>query len=88
MAQLVLAGGFIPVTGRPLFETLAWVTPGRWGFAATASTADLSALVAGIADDPHWRHTPSAWLFDMAMLAVLIVLFAGTVRWRIRFRAS
>ncbi|WP_372503706.1 ATP-binding cassette domain-containing protein [[Mycobacterium] manitobense] len=88
MAQLVLAGGFIPVTGRPLFETLAWLTPGRWGFAATASTADLASLVAGIADDKHWRHSPSAWLFDMAMLAVLTVLFAGIARWRIRFRAS
>jgi energy-coupling factor transporter ATP-binding protein EcfA2 len=88
MAQLVLAGGFIPVTGRPLFETLAWFTPGRWGFAATASTADLSSLVAGIAEDRHWRHTPSTWLFDMAMLAVLTVLFAGVARWRLRLRAS
>ncbi|MEV3900984.1 ATP-binding cassette domain-containing protein [Mycobacterium sp. NPDC050551] len=88
MAQLVLAGGFIPVTGRPLFETLAWITPGRWGFAATASTADLSSLVAGIADDPHWQHTPSRWLFDMAMLAVLTVLFAAIARWRLRLKVA
>jgi ABC-type multidrug transport system ATPase subunit len=84
MAQLVLAGGFIPVTGRPLFETLAWLTPGRWGFAATASTADLPRLVAGIADDRHWQHTASAWLFDMAMLGALTVFFAAVARWRIR----
>ncbi len=84
MAQLVLAGGFIPVTNRPLFETLAWFTPGRWGFAATASTADLTHLVAGIADDTHWHRTASTWLFDMTMLAMLAVLFAGVAWWRIR----
>lgn len=84
MAQLVLAGGFIPVTNRPLMETLACLTPGRWGFAVTASTADLTNLVAGIADDSHWQHTASAWLVDMAMLAVLTVLCAGVARWKIR----
>lgn len=86
MAQLVLAGGFIPVTHRPLFETLAWFTPGRWGFAATASTADLTHLVAGIANDSHWHRTPSAWLFDMAMLGVLAVAFAGIAWWRTRLK--
>ncbi|OBG69950.1 ABC transporter ATP-binding protein/permease [Mycobacterium sp. E3339] len=84
MAQLVLAGGFIPVTGRPLMEALAWLTPGRWGFAATASTADLTKLVAGVANESLWRHSSSAWLMNMAMLAVLAALFAGIARWRLR----
>jgi ABC-type multidrug transport system ATPase subunit len=84
MAQLVLAGGFIPVTGRPLMEALAWLTPGRWGFAATASTADLTNLVAGIANDSHWQHTTSAWLVNMTMLGVLAVLLASVTRWRLR----
>ncbi len=84
MAQLVLAGGFIPVTDRPLMEALGWLTPGRWGFAANASTADLTNLVAGIANDSHWQHTTSAWLMNMAMLGVLAILFAGITRWRLR----
>lgn len=84
MTQLVLAGGFIPVTDRPLFEILAWFTPGRWGFAATASTADLTHLVVGIANDPHWRRAESAWFFDMAMLAVLGLTFAGFAWWKSR----
>ncbi|MDT5008804.1 MAG: transport system ATP-binding/permease protein, partial [Mycobacterium sp.] len=46
-AQLVLAGGFIPVTGRPVLDSISWITPARWGFAATAATADLSSLVMG-----------------------------------------
>lgn len=86
MAQLVLAGGYIPVTDRPLFETLSLAMPGRWGFAATASTADLTRLVAGIADDQHWHHTASVWLVDIAMLAALSLVFAGVARWRVTRR--
>lgn len=86
MLQLVLAGGFIPVTDRPLFETIAWPMPGRWGFAATASTTDLTTLVTGIANDQRWQHTSSAWLFAMAMLVLLSVVFAGLARWRLRRR--
>lgn len=88
VTQLVFAGGFIPVTGRPLLETIAWIMPGRWGFAATASTADLSNLVVGIAQDSHWQHSASTWFFDMLMLAALAVLFAGVARWRLRLPAG
>jgi ABC-type multidrug transport system ATPase subunit len=83
-AQLVLAGGFIPVTGRPLLDALSWLTPARWGFAATASTADLTNLVVGIARDAHWQHTASAWCFNVAMLGVLAVCYCGTARWKLR----
>ena len=87
-AQLVLAGGFIPVTGRPLLDSISWITPARWGFAATASTADLGHLVMGIAQDAHWEHTASAWAFDILMLGVLAVCFAGLTRWQLRLRAA
>jgi hypothetical protein len=83
MTQLVLAGGFIPVTNRPI-DPVSWLTPARWGLAATASTADLTNTVAVIPHDAHWRHAPSAWLFDMAMLGALAVAYTGFVRWRIR----
>lgn len=82
-AQLVLAGGFIPVTGRPALSVLASLTPARWGFSATASTSDLSTSVVGIAQDGHWQHTASAWWFDMVMLGVLAIGFAGIARWRL-----
>ncbi|MGO4443303.1 ATP-binding cassette domain-containing protein [Mycobacterium sp. 2YAF39] len=88
VTQLVFAGGFIPVTGRPALETIAWIMPGRWGLAAAASTADLSNLVVGIAQDSHWQHAASTWLFDVTMLAVLAVLFAGVARWRLRLPAG
>ncbi|MGY4652614.1 FHA domain-containing protein [Mycobacterium sp. URHB0021] len=84
MSQLVLAGAFIPVTDRAL-DPVSWLTPARWGLAATASTADLTNMVAVIPSDSHWKHTASVWLFDIAMLGVLSVLYAGLVRWKIRF---
>ena len=59
MLQLVLAGGLIPVTGRIFLDQLSWVVPSRWGYAASASTVNLRALVPGslLAQDSHWLHT-------------------------------
>ena len=87
IAQLVFAGSFVPITGRPLLEAIAAVTPARWGVAATASTVDLPNLVPVVADR-LWEHTASTWLFDIAMLAGLAVVFAGFVRWRLRRNAK
>jgi hypothetical protein len=41
MSQLVFSGGMIPVTDRLVLDQLSWLTPARWGFAASASTIDL-----------------------------------------------
>ncbi|MBY0440605.1 MAG: ATP-binding cassette domain-containing protein [Mycobacteriaceae bacterium] len=88
MAQLVLSGGMVPVTDRVVLDQMSWVMPSRWGFAASASTVDLWTLVPGPVSpkDSHWRHTPATWLFDMGMLALLSVSYAGIVRWRIRLK--
>ena len=83
VAQLVLAGSFIPITGRPVLEVVAGLTPARWGVAATASTIDLPNLVPA-AQDPLWQHTASTWLLDIAMLGLLALVYAGFVRWRLR----
>ncbi len=87
MAELVLSGGMISVTGREL-DPLSWLTPARWGYAATASTVDLQDLISPnlCAQDSHWSHTRHAWVFDIAMLVVLSVVYAGLVRWRIRLK--
>ncbi|WNG94395.1 ATP-binding cassette domain-containing protein [Mycobacterium sp. ITM-2016-00318] len=83
VAQLVLAGSLIPITGRPVLEVVAGLTPVRWGVAATASTIDLPNLVPA-AHDPLWQHTASTWLLDIAMLGLLALVYAGFVRWRLR----
>jgi hypothetical protein len=86
MLQLVLAGGLIPVTGRPFLDQLSWLMPSRWGYAASASTVNLRALVPIGPKDSHWVHTDSAWLLDMGMLGALSVIYSVIVWWRIRLR--
>jgi len=90
MSQLVFQGGMIPVTGRVVLDQLSWVTPARWGFATTASTIDLLRLVPGplTPQDSHWRHTPGAWWFNMAMLGAICVGYLSFVRWKIRLKGG
>ncbi len=90
MSQLVFSGGMIPVTGRFGLDQMAWATPARWGFAASASTVDLTKLVPGplTPKDSHWRHTAGAWWFDMAMLVLLSVFYLAFVRWKIRLKGG
>jgi hypothetical protein len=56
--------------------------------AATASTADLTNTVAVIPQDSHWKHTASAWTFDIVMLGVLSVAYVSFARWKIRLKAT
>jgi ABC transport system ATP-binding/permease protein len=89
MAQLVLSGGLLPVAARLGLEQLSWVTPARWGHAAAASTVDLRVLEPDPGpQDAHWTHMPGAWLFDMAMLSVLCLVFGTFVRWKLRLKAG
>jgi ABC transport system ATP-binding/permease protein len=88
MAQLVLCGGMVPVTGRLGLDQLSWLMPARWGYAAASSTVDVRHLVPGslLPQDRFWQHTRKIWLFDIGMLAALAVFYAGFVRWKIRLR--
>ncbi|WP_083095284.1 ATP-binding cassette domain-containing protein [Mycobacterium mantenii] len=90
MSQLVFSGGMIPVTARIGLDQMSWATPARWGFAASASTADLTKLVPGplTPKDAHWRHTPATWWFDVGMLFVISAVYLGFVRWKIRLRSG
>jgi ABC transport system ATP-binding/permease protein len=85
ISQLVFCGGMIPVAHRLPLDQLSWFTPARWGFAASASTADLTTLVpTPQTRDSYWQHTPTRWIFDMGMLALLGLGYALLARWKIR----
>jgi hypothetical protein len=88
MAQLVLCGGMVPVTGRLGLDQLSSALPARWGYAAAASTVDLRTLMPGgeLPHDRFWEHTSKIWLIDMAALAGLSLFYACFVRWKIRLR--
>ncbi len=90
MSQLVFSGGLIPVTGRIPLDQMSWVTPARWGFAATASTVGVTDMVKPpiMPDDAFWKHTAGAWFLDMGMLAALSVFYVAFVRFKIRLKAG
>jgi energy-coupling factor transporter ATP-binding protein EcfA2 len=88
ISQLVFCGGMIPVAHRLPLDQLSWFTPARWGFAASASTVDLMKLVPRTPRDSYWQHTPTTWLFDMSMLALLCIGYAAFVRWKIRLESE
>jgi ABC transport system ATP-binding/permease protein len=87
MLSIVFSGGLIPVTGRIVLDQLSWLLPARWGFAASASTVDLRAIAPLTPrNEVLWSHASKWWLLDMGMLAVLGLVMAGFVRWRVRLR--
>ncbi len=83
MAQLVLCGGLIPVTGRPALSALALLAPARWGYAAAASSVDVVAMVPQPLDDRLWLHYPSTWLFTMLILMIQGAILLVLTYWRL-----
>ncbi|WP_067543903.1 ATP-binding cassette domain-containing protein [Nocardia crassostreae] len=86
MAQLVMAGGMIQVTGRPVLEQISWIFPSRWGYAAGASTINIRDLFPAAQPDALWKHEASIWYLDIGVLAgigfVLILLTWSRLRLR------
>ena len=86
MLSMVLCGGLIPVTGRPVPDQLSRAVPARWGFAATASTTDLRAISPFTPQkETLWSHGPGRWLLNMTLLIALASMFhvvaVGGVCW-------
>ena len=89
MLSIVFCGGMIPVTGRLGLDQLSWAIPARFGFAASASTADLHTIAPLLqTNDTLWSHHAGWWLLDMTALIVLGAVLAGGVRWRIRLNGA
>src|SRR6266567_1536011 len=42
--QVILTGGVFPLHGQAGVEQIAWLSPSRWGFAATSSTSNLNVI--------------------------------------------
>jgi hypothetical protein len=93
MAQVVLSGGIFALNGKAGLDQVSWLSPSRWGFAATAGTANLNVIGqvpgasaasgAAVQPDPLWNHTASAWLTDIGAMLALAVAFALLTWWRL-----
>ncbi|HUP99471.1 MAG TPA: ATP-binding cassette domain-containing protein [Aeromicrobium sp.] len=78
MVQIALCGALIPVAGRAVIEQLTMFAPGRWAFAATASSANLDRSPR-FADDGLINFTSEQYWGNLAGLAILgiLVLWGG-----------
>lgn len=45
MFQVVLSGGIFPLHGKVGLEQVSWLSPSRWGYAATGATVDLNHVI-------------------------------------------
>jgi ABC-type multidrug transport system ATPase subunit len=84
MIQVVTTGGIFAIHGTAGLEQVAWFTPSRWGFAASASSVDLNAISPqGSTPDPLWNHTANAWLLDIGAMVVLLLFYSALTWWRL-----
>jgi ABC transport system ATP-binding/permease protein len=66
------------------FQQISWFVPAQWGFAASASTADLRRVDELAADALMWTHYSGWWVFDMVMLLGFGAGAAGFALYRMR----
>jgi ABC-type multidrug transport system ATPase subunit len=62
MFEVVLSGGIFPLHGKVGLEEVSWLSPSRWGYAATASTVNLNEVIpptAGVGRTPSVGALPS-----------------------------
>jgi energy-coupling factor transporter ATP-binding protein EcfA2 len=82
MAQVILSGGVLPLSGIKVLNVASWIIPARWGMAAMASTVNLNLLnPAGSSTDLLWGHDAGSWLRDIVALLVISALCTAAT-WR------
>ncbi|MFC5218559.1 FHA domain-containing protein [Streptomyces coerulescens] len=87
IVQVVFCGALLKLHGVPGLEQLSWLVPSRWALGAMAGTVELSRIVPGdLTGDPLFEHSAGVWLFNIAMLLVLSVVFGFLVSRLLRRR--
>jgi ABC transport system ATP-binding/permease protein len=84
LISLVFSGGMFPLADHLGLEQISWFVPSRWGFAASASTVDVSAVDPLTGADKSWTHSTGQWLFNMAILIVFGAVATAFLRLRLR----
>jgi ABC-type multidrug transport system ATPase subunit len=82
--QIMLSGGVFAVGGTGINQ-VSWLFPGRWGYAALASTSDLNHVLPASSPQINslWDHLGSTWLTDIGGMVVLAILFVLFTWWRL-----
>lgn len=89
MVQLVLSGSLFAIAGRPLLEQIAWLSPSRWAYAASASAMGL-VRGQGDRETEDWIALDGAghYLMDMFVLGLLCLMALGAGLWLVRRSAT
>jgi len=87
MAQLVMSGGLVPITGRNGLQQVAALLPSRWAFAAGASTIDMRSLLGPAGQqDNLWNHTAMHWLLNVGVLIGMAIVLSVATYLKLRLR--
>ncbi|OBG54785.1 ABC transporter [Mycobacterium sp. E3298] len=86
LASALFNGSLVQLVSKWGLQQISWFVPARWGFAASASTANLRRVDPLAADCQTWTHYSGWWLFDITMLFLLGVAAAGFTLYRLRPR--
>lgn len=84
LASALFNGSLVQLVSRWGLQQISWFVPAQWGFAATASTANLRRVDSLAADALTWTHYSGWWVFDMGMLLLFGVIAAGFTLYRLR----
>jgi hypothetical protein len=84
LASLLFNGSLVQLVSKWGFQQISWFVPAQWGFAASASVADLRRVDALAANAQMWTHYSGWWVFDMVMLLGFGAAAAGFALFRLR----
>lgn len=84
LSSLLLNGSLVQLVSKWGFQQISWFVPAQWGFAASASVADLRRVDALAANAQMWTHYSGWWVFDMVMLVGFGASAAGFALFRLR----
>jgi len=89
MVQLVLSGSLFAIAGRPVLEQVAWLSPSRWAYAASASAMGLVRAQGDRADE-DWIALAGAghYLMDLVLLGILCLAALGAGFWLVARSAT
>lgn len=84
LVSLVFCGGLATITDLPGVNQVSWLVPARWGLAGCAAIVDLHRVDPLTSHTVLWTHYLGWWIFDVAILLVIGMGWAGFLRWRLR----
>jgi ABC-type transport system involved in multi-copper enzyme maturation permease subunit len=84
LTAVLFNGSLVQLVSKWGLQQISWFVPARWGFAASASTANLRRVDSLAADAVTWTHYSGWWVFDMGMLVLFGAIAAGFALYRLR----